>query len=453
MLSPIEMGAVVWSPRGLGSGGYPYAIATKAPQFHVDSSLWVGAWTQGDFNSIKALTPRVGLFFNPALDSATNALMVDVVTGQSMKPHWFNFNAAWFGCVNRSAFLNSVANRIREIASWGATDVHMDDLEVNYQLSSGGSYLYGTGNVVGTLGNPARGCFCSECQAKASSIGYGALNSSTIQAFAKISVTNFWSVIGTEARSNLLLLSGNLRYDRELAPAGYSPGRLHYPMVEEYGSDATGDGTITAWERYAGQFVGTYATNTQASPEQAFGASDRTRRWMALRYAIGALPIAPWDVYAGSGVNRVFAARQDVADLFGFVRAKAVDLFHGFSLASAVGESKRWPLSFEAAAWADTTNVFVTVRYRDSDGKRVIHAVDLRDTPASFNLSWWGGVVGGGAVTEYRPAAYLQATHDAAIASGNRSTLVSVSSPSVTGSGIRTAAMSAALWRVLEVTP
>lgn len=406
---------------------------------------------------MKSVTPLVGAAIAPELWQyvlPTNALQIDFTTGQNMKPSWYTWAGGYVGCANRPAFRSAVQVVAQAYANLGVTHLQHDDPEINYTLASSAQYRYGSGSSTGTVSSPSIGCFCPDCQSFAAASGFGTLTTSNMRSFQAHSTTNYWTWYGGMIRSNTnLRISANHSRVQNLFGLGYTPQRFDYPLVEVFAADTTGDSLIRDWAEYGGHQVATYAVTTQSSYEQVFGASDRTRRWMAGAYALGLHPIVPWDVYA-NGVARVFAARSDVADLTGFVRAKGAELFDDFNLAGAIGETRRWPDNVAPAAWASTNAVLVTVRYRDSDGARLIHAVDLRDNPGGFTLNWWGPVVGTGAATIHAPAAYDLTAQNAAIASGNRSALATASAATVTTVGaIRSVTLGAGLWRVVEVTP
>lgn len=453
----LDLASVVWSPRFLGAGEYPYTATNKAAQFHASASLWVYAATNASaaIADLAAWTPIVGVAMNPSsLTQSSAALQEDFTTGQNMKASWYTWTGGWWGCVNRSLFRSAISASLAAWFGMGVRHIQFDDPESNHTLARGLQFYRGTGNVVGTLTSGGIGCFCSECQARSLAIGNGTLTAGNMTEFQKNSATNFWQWLGDQVHATAgAKISANLHHDQNLFDRGYTAGRFDIPLVEWYAPDTTGDAMIDGWTDYSGHLIATLAVNTQSSYEQAFAASDRTRRWMAASYALGLHPVLPWDVYAGGG-PRVFAARADVADLSGFVRAAGSDVLSGYSLAGALGESRIIPSGMPSSAWASVNSVLVTVRYRATDGRRVIHVVDMRDTPASLTLSWWSPVVGAGAVTVREPAPYNATTHDAAIASGNRSTLAVLSSPAVSTAGlVRSISLGAGLWRIVEVAP
>lgn len=452
----IPLDEVVWSPRFMGDGEYPYVATNKAKEFHATASLWVYFATNDTrVSGLRAVTPIVGGAIAPERPTQdASALMVDFVTGQSIKPSWYDFPGQWHGCVNRPGYSNAIVRYLDAYASLGITILQHDDPASQHERALPFlSYRYGTGNINGTLSSPSRGCFCTDCQALASAIGYGTLTTNNLRGFHTYSNTNYWQWFGALARSKGISPTANLGPNSLIEDLAYTSGRFDYPYIEVGAADTYGDAMLSAWTQFRGRLIGTYAVNTQASYEQVFGSSDRTRRWMAAYYAMGFLPTLPWDVYAGTGTPRVFAARQDVVDLSGFVRAKGEHLFRGYSLASGIGETTSIPSGETVLAWASTNQVLVTVRYRQEDGRRVIHAVDLRDTPAPFTLSWWSPVVRGDTATVYKPATYDLLTQNTAVALGDFLQLFQQSAATVSKSNsVASISLDAGLWRVIEVS-
>jgi len=453
----LPLSEVVWSPRFLGDGNYPYDAVAKARQLHATASLWAYFATNNSLiATLKDATPIIGAAMVPSdVSQDPSALMIDILTGESMKAWWYVWPAQWYGCANRQAYKNGVVAKINAYYALGIRHIQHDDPEINYSLALPFvSYRYGTGNATGTVAPSARGCNCPDCQARAIATGYGTLTTNNSRAFHTQTTIDYWSWIGSAVRSNSnMKISANLSDISAIRNRGYEEGRFHYPMYEITGSGTYSDAMIASWDLFRGEVLNTYAVNTQSSYEQVFGAADRTRRWMAACYAIGFLPLLPWDVYAGDSVIRIFGARSDISDITGFVRAQA-NLLRGYSLSSAVGETRSIPAKTTLAAWPSTNQVLVTVRYRASDGKRVIHAVDMRDTPAPFTLSWWSPIVGGASATVHRPVAYNSALQDAAVASGQFYALSTNSEAVVTiTNSVASVAMDAGLWRIIDIQP
>lgn len=460
--APLPLNEVTWSPRFVGDGIYPYVATNKAKELHATASLWVYLTTNDTrVAGLKAVTPFVGAAFNPSFTQTpsfieqTNALMIDFVTGQYIKPALYGFAGGWSGCANRPLFKSIVENVIDAYYNLGISDIQMDDPGINHTMALPYlSYYYGSGNTIGTLSSPSRGCNCVDCQAAAVTDGYSPLSIGNLRAFHTQTTTNFWTWLGGKVRENSgMRISANLGTSLTILPDGYQEGRFHYPMVEAHSADSYPDGFISNWKTFSGRLVSTYAVNTQSTFEEVFGASDRTRRWMAGCYAMGFLPILPWDVYAGLS-SRAFAARQDIVDISGFVRSKGDHLLRDYNLAGAVGETLAIPADTTVAAWASTNQVLVTVRHRDSDGRRVIHCVDFRDTPSSFTLYYYTPIVGNGSATIYQPATYNVTNQDYAVSTGDFTQLATSSEATVTKSNsVAQISMSAGLWRIIEVQP
>jgi hypothetical protein len=60
------------------------------------------------------------------------------------------------------------------------------------------------------------------------------------------------------------------------------------------------------------------------------------RRTMALIYGSGGLPVAPWDVWMGTGKPRYYGDPDDYVDLYNFVKAHS-EYFNGYEEASVAG--------------------------------------------------------------------------------------------------------------------
>ena len=122
--------------------------------------------------------------------------------------------------------------------------------------------------------------------------------------------------------------------------------------------------------------------------------SPSRRRWG------GMLFIVPWDQFGGVNKPRVFNRPEDLADLYGFVRANASWL-DGYEDAAAVGyrlADPRWvdgpPLNVEGS---DRLSAFVRAKPGESAASVVIHLVDWGEpkafrcrlrSRAFFNSGW-----------------------------------------------------------------
>ncbi len=103
------------------------------------------------------------------------------------------------------------------------------------------------------------------------------------------------------------------------------------------------------------------------------------RRAIAGCYATGMQFIVPWDQYAGVGNPRVFSRPEDLADLYGFVRANA-RLLDGCEDAAAVGwrlSDDRWKnRDILAIRGAERVAAFVRARPDAAAAPVVVHLVD-----------------------------------------------------------------------------
>ncbi|MDI9583986.1 MAG: chitobiase/beta-hexosaminidase C-terminal domain-containing protein [Acidobacteriota bacterium] len=151
----------------------------------------------------------------------------------------------------------------------------------------------------------------------------------------------------------------------------------------------------------------------------------RTRRFIALSYALGAHVIVPWDVYTGSDTPRVFATPDQYADLYGFVRANA-DLLDGYEEAAVTGPGwtderydSRPPVRVDGPS-----EVYATVRAKPGDPAApvAVHLVDYSEHPEPFRVILDPARFFGDRPLKLRlltPAAYDAQTHAQAEESGD----------------------------------
>ena len=111
---------------------------------------------------------------------------------------------------------------------------------------------------------------------------------------------------------------------------------------------------------------------------------------IAACYATGSNFIVPWDQYAGVGKDRVFSEPEDMADLYGFVRACAGHL-DGYEDVLAVGpglKDDRWegrtPVRIRGGS--GDLCVFGRAKPGGDDSPVVLHVVDFAQKPGNFEL-------------------------------------------------------------------
>ena len=96
-------------------------------------------------------------------------------------------------------------------------------------------------------------------------------------------------------------------------------------------------------------------------------------------YATGMHFIVPWDQFAGVNKPRVFSRPEDLADLYGFVRANAAYL-DGYEDAAAVGYRLKDPRWAEKAilsvAGAERVTAFVRAKPGDGMAAVVVHLIE-----------------------------------------------------------------------------
>jgi len=111
---------------------------------------------------------------------------------------------------------------------------------------------------------------------------------------------------------------------------------------------------------------------------------------IAACYATGMTFIVPWDQYAGVKNPRVFSRPEDLADLYGFVRANARHLDR-YEDVAAIGygvENSHWgpgpALSIEGS---DRVSVFVRAMPGDAAASVIAHLIDW-GTPGPFKVKF-----------------------------------------------------------------
>jgi hypothetical protein len=142
------------------------------------------------------------------------------------------------------------------------------------------------------------------------------------------------------------------------------------------------------------------------------------RRAIAGCYANGMLFIVPWDQYAGTKADRVFSRPQDLADLYGFVRANA-GFLDGYEAVGVAGDAAGGPRLVEVAEASGLT-AWVRARPGDQAAPVVVHLVDW-DEPAEarIRLNAQGLFAGKPLAVELRtPAPYDAAAHERAESDG-----------------------------------
>jgi hypothetical protein len=127
--------------------------------------------------------------------------------------------------------------------------------------------------------------------------------------------------------------------------------------------------------------------------------------------------IVPWDQFGGVNKLRVFSRPEDLADLYGFVRANAPYL-DGYEDAAAVGyrlTDPRWEknpvLSVEGA---DRVSAFVRAKPGDVDAPVVVHLIEWGE-PNAFRLKLRAPAFFGGgeiAVALRTPCSYDARLHE-----------------------------------------
>lgn len=116
---------------------------------------------------------------------------------------------------------------------------------------------------------------------------------------------------------------------------------------------------------------------------------DLYRKVIATCYANGMLFIVPWDQYAGVEKKRVFSRPDDLADLYGFVRANS-SLLDGYEEVAVAGyqfsDTKRNGISPILIENNSRVSSWVRVLPRDKKAPVVIHLVDWGEIDKTIQL-------------------------------------------------------------------
>jgi hypothetical protein len=174
---------------------------------------------------------------------------------------------------------------------------------------------------------------------------------------------------------------------------------------------------------------------------------DSYRLAIAGCYATGMHFIVPWDQFGGVNKPRVFSRPEDLADLYGFVRANALYL-DGYEDAAAVGyrlTDPRWQknpvLTLEGT---DSVTAFVRARPGDGDAPVVVHLIEW-GKPRAFRVrlrspAFFGA--GETAASLSTPSAYDARLHEEAQSSKQYAPLSRTTTVRTTAEGD---------WRFVEV--
>ncbi|MGV3756175.1 MAG: hypothetical protein ACO1QS_12405 [Verrucomicrobiota bacterium] len=162
------------------------------------------------------------------------------------------------------------------------------------------------------------------------------------------------------------------------------------------------------------------------------------RRALAAIYANGMTMMLPWDVYMPDNAPRYFIAKEDIADLSGFIRANA-NYLDGYEHALAAGPgltANNNALKIEGGS----TNAFAFVRAQPGKANApvVIHLVEWADSGKRFKLLLHKSTLGNDRkITAHLrvPRPYDAARHNTAQGSGNFSILIQETNLTVTTAG------------------
>ncbi len=173
---------------------------------------------------------------------------------------------------------------------------------------------------------------------------------------------------------------------------------------------------------------------------------DLTRKSIASTYALGGVMMVPWDVWQNYPDSfRYYGTPAEFADLYGFIRSIPT-YFDGYEEVFSLGEETEVSASFEltdAPIWFAGGSGRILGSVRAKPGQRdqpvMIHLVEW-GTPQGFDLILDPAQFFDGAAvtaTLYTPTTYNATTHQAAIASGNLSSLhqIKTLTPSIRSDG------------------
>jgi len=422
----------------------PHNTFESASAFHATRLDWV--YAGGDKAFVSEAKSR-GYAFN----SAVNTVLTDKLGSRDYKlgrcrdldgnvivaPWMTKWGAVW-GCANNPDYARIWLEHAKAAVDAGADSLQMDDPKIGASAVSWG------------------GCFCEHCVA-----GFGRyLQQKTTDArrealgiadAATFDYAAYLRQAGTRARDGFgswkgspglrdlfieFLRDSDQRFYRNVQSelAAYAGRRVPYSCngVEELLGYLGGafDFGMAEWNPLhrggpAHLYFGAIRKATERGKSIILTCvstdKPKTRRFVALAYALGSHVIVPWDVYIGPDAPREFGAPEDYADLYGFVRANAALLDGYEDAAVAIPETvdDRYGDAPAVRLLGGSGQVCASVRCLPGQPNTpvAVHLVDWSDQPKPFTLALDPRRLHGDRPVRVRlltPSAYDKAAHDAA---------------------------------------
>jgi len=297
----------------------PHETFRDAASFHATRLDWVYATDSSWIRECGKRGYSVGTALNSKLPDTpggeTRRLgRIRNREGAFVTAPWMEGWDAWWGCVNSPEYRAIILEHACRCLDGGALYLHIDDPDMNYRAVEWG------------------GCFCSWCHEEAAVKGLDLSDSLTMRAFQRASVARFYEdfrhQIDEYAGRRVPLSCNNYRAVWDVFPYAM----FDFGMAELPEAEATPE---TIFDRLSvSRRLGKAQILTFVSENV-----DLTRRVIATAYALGSHVLVPWDVYLKStteGSVRYFGRPEDLADLYGFVRASG-DFLDGYEEAAVAG--------------------------------------------------------------------------------------------------------------------
>ena len=397
----------------------PNAI-TASKDFHITQITWSYA-NPSARSFIEDFTSRGIPFYlaNKLNVSSTTGLGMETISGG---PATRPMDGLLFGCRNKVAFRQAALdNGKRQI-----DNVPMVSGSSIFALQQDDSTSQESGSKFG--GSDHKGCFCSSCSAKFSqkcigntytdNMGSAVVVSTTVlknlklglnggpldtddvrafRAFARDSDEDYIKYLKNE----LLAYKSNLLFSCN-GPA-YKEGYLVDQIAQHYDywmSEVYRGSHEQKWFWQVRDYSTSYRKKIMTTSNKVFSKPE-FRHIIAGNYAVGLNYIVPWDMYVASSSPslRLYSAKEDYADLYGFIRGIAgyldgyEDAFGSGGIDEGVIVDSRTLTDYggtppgKVTAGGDWLYAFTRAKPGDSRAPVVVHLVDWDNIPTASTIS------------------------------------------------------------------
>ncbi len=364
--------------------------ATRLDWVYSTDITWIQACIDSGYHLMSALNSK--LPDESSSDSRQLGRILDR-DGNPVTAPWMQSWKHWWGCVNSPEYRKSFFEHAALCLDAGADGLQVDDPDMNANAVNWG------------------GCFCTYCRGKALKTGIALSDSTARVRFQRQSVRDFYADMRRQldryAGRHVPLSCNNYRASWTRFPYDlFDFGMAELPQKDAHPSLIHEKLTKTR-RRHKAQIFVFVSENLSL-----------TRRVIASAYAMGGHVMVPWDVYLKSlptGSVRFFASPNDVADLYGFVRATArfLDFYEEVSVHGA-GIPSEGMDPYAVSSSSDSMLLSVRARAGDPGQPIVIHLVDWRHTPQPSTLSLpasWDLSADTWTADVYTPVPYDSASH------------------------------------------